>query len=85
MSSKEKNVNPAKEKLEKDSNKTKKKEIGGPKGPEPTRYGDWEKKDRDHIEQRHERAQAPGQTFRIFGHTGRQRARRFASAAPCIK
>ncbi len=21
----------------------KKKEIGGPKGPEPTRYGDWEK------------------------------------------
>ena len=20
------------------------KEIGGPKGPEPTRYGDWEKK-----------------------------------------
>ena len=22
----------------------KKKEIGGPQGPEPTRYGDWEKK-----------------------------------------
>ena len=22
----------------------KKKEIGGPKGPEPTRYGDWERK-----------------------------------------
>ena len=21
-----------------------KKELGGPKGPEPTRYGDWEKK-----------------------------------------
>ncbi len=21
-----------------------KKEIGGPSGPEPTRYGDWEKK-----------------------------------------
>ena len=21
-----------------------KKEIGGPQGPEPTRYGDWEKK-----------------------------------------
>ena len=20
------------------------KEVGGPKGPEPTRYGDWEKK-----------------------------------------
>ena len=26
--------------------KTKAKEIGGPKGPEPTRYGDWEKKGR---------------------------------------
>ncbi len=26
--------------------KTRKKEIGGPKGPEPTRYGDWEKKGR---------------------------------------
>ena len=24
----------------------KSKEIGGPKGPEPTRYGDWEKKGR---------------------------------------
>jgi hypothetical protein len=23
---------------------TKPKEIGGPKGPEPTRYGDWERK-----------------------------------------
>ena len=23
---------------------SKEKEIGGPKGPEPTRYGDWEKK-----------------------------------------
>ena len=23
-----------------------KKEIGGPKGPEPTRYGDWEKNGR---------------------------------------
>jgi len=22
------------------------KEIGGPRGPEPTRYGDWEKKGR---------------------------------------
>ncbi len=22
------------------------KEIGGPQGPEPTRYGDWEKKGR---------------------------------------
>ena len=24
--------------------KKKSKEIGGPSGPEPTRYGDWEKK-----------------------------------------
>jgi hypothetical protein len=23
---------------------SKEKEIGGPQGPEPTRYGDWEKK-----------------------------------------
>ena len=26
--------------------KARPKEIGGPKGPEPTRYGDWEKKGR---------------------------------------
>lgn len=26
--------------------KTSATEIGGPKGPEPTRYGDWEKKGR---------------------------------------
>ena len=26
--------------------KNRKKEIGGPKGPEPTRYGDWEIKGR---------------------------------------
>lgn len=25
---------------------SKPREIGGPKGPEPTRYGDWEKKGR---------------------------------------
>ena len=32
-------------KLEKTKQSTKqKKEIGGPKGLEPTRYGDWEKK-----------------------------------------
>ena len=31
----------------KNKNKNKKiKEIGGPKGPEPTRYGDWEVKGR---------------------------------------
>ena len=34
------------EKTEVDSNKKKnlKKEIGGQDGPEPTRFGDWEKK-----------------------------------------
>jgi hypothetical protein len=25
---------------------TEAKEVGGPKGPEPTRYGDWERKGR---------------------------------------
>ncbi len=29
-----------------ESEKKKEKEIGGPKGPEPTRYGDWEQKGR---------------------------------------
>ncbi len=28
----------------KKSGKVNSKEIGGPAGPEPTRYGDWEKK-----------------------------------------
>ncbi len=31
---------------EKTKSKAKLTEIGGPKGPEPTRYGDWEKKGR---------------------------------------
>jgi len=31
---------------EKSKSKAKLTEIGGPKGPEPTRYGDWEKKGR---------------------------------------
>lgn len=32
---------------EKTAGKTERpKEIGGPKGPEPTRYGDWERKGR---------------------------------------
>jgi hypothetical protein len=31
---------------DKPSTERKPKEIGGPKGPEPTRYGDWEKKGR---------------------------------------
>ncbi|HEY1773408.1 MAG TPA: DUF1674 domain-containing protein [Gammaproteobacteria bacterium] len=29
-----------------DATSQKPKEIGGPKGPEPTRYGDWEKNGR---------------------------------------
>ena len=37
-----KNIKTEKETLKKTKNKQK--EIGGPKGPEPTRYGDWEKK-----------------------------------------
>ncbi|MDC3024128.1 DUF1674 domain-containing protein [Alphaproteobacteria bacterium] len=38
-----------KKKTQKEKKKIKKKkvkEIGGPKGPEPTRYGDWEVKGR---------------------------------------
>ena len=31
-------------KLKKKNKLKKAKEIGGPKGPEPTRYGDWERK-----------------------------------------
>lgn len=27
-----------------DTKDQKPKEVGGPKGPEPTRYGDWERK-----------------------------------------
>ncbi len=29
-----------------ESEKLEKREIGGPQGPEPTRYGDWERKGR---------------------------------------
>ena len=29
-----------------DDKNSSKEEIGGPKGPEPTRYGDWERKGR---------------------------------------
>ena len=29
-----------------EKNEHRPKEFGGPKGPEPTRYGDWEKKGR---------------------------------------
>jgi hypothetical protein len=34
------------EKTKKVEDKPKPREIGGPKGPEPTRYGDWEVKGR---------------------------------------
>jgi len=44
------NLNEKNKKLKKDSlqskAKKKQKEVGGPQGPEPTRYGDWEKKGR---------------------------------------
>ena len=44
------NLNKKNKKRNKDSlqgqPKKKQKEIGGPKGLEPTRYGDWEKKGR---------------------------------------
>ena len=44
------NLNKKNKKRNKDSlqgkPKIKQKEIGGPKGLEPTRYGDWEKKGR---------------------------------------
>ena len=33
-----------KQKKSKNFKPQKQKEIGGPSGPEPTRYGDWEKK-----------------------------------------
>ena len=33
-----------KKKTGKKKNESSKKEIGGPKGLEPTRYGDWERK-----------------------------------------
>ena len=33
-----------KQKKSKNLKPQKEKEIGGPTGPEPTRYGDWEKK-----------------------------------------
>ena len=33
-------------KLRNEDEKSKQKEIGGPAGPEPTRYGDWERKGR---------------------------------------
>ncbi len=35
-------IKPNKSKVKRKNSKEK--EIGGPQGPEPTRYGDWEKK-----------------------------------------
>jgi hypothetical protein len=32
--------------LQSEPEKMEKREIGGPQGPEPTRYGDWERKGR---------------------------------------
>ena len=48
MSAQETNKPPPPEALDRDSDPKKPKpaqprEVGGPKGPEPTRYGDWEK------------------------------------------
>ena len=44
------NLNKKNKKKDNDSSqsesKKKRKEFGGPQGPEPTRYGDWEKKGR---------------------------------------
>ena len=37
---------PLAEPAAKPAEKEKVKEVGGPKGPEPTRYGDWERKGR---------------------------------------
>ena len=43
----EKNIETSKLKLPSvDKKTTQKKEAGGPQGPEPTRYGDWEFKGR---------------------------------------
>jgi hypothetical protein len=38
-----KDNNPSKDSDQKQKTPKKPEEIGGPKGPEPTRYGDWEK------------------------------------------
>jgi hypothetical protein len=43
---KKKNTSKFNEKKSKLTEQTVTKEIGGPKGPEPTRYGDWEVKGR---------------------------------------
>ncbi len=44
MITKKSQVTDQKKKKESEPPQKKKKEIGGADGPEPTRYGDWEKK-----------------------------------------
>ena len=44
MSSEDKDNKKNKVIIPKDKTEKPKKEIGGQEGPEPTRYGDWEKK-----------------------------------------
>ena len=39
----ENDTGPSKSEADKDTKTAAPVEIGGPKGPEPTRYGDWEK------------------------------------------
>jgi hypothetical protein len=36
------NTDTTENKEKEDNKKESKEEVGGPKGPEPTRYGDWE-------------------------------------------
>lgn len=43
---KDKAQRPEKTDQSSEENKEQKKEIGGPSGPEPTRYGDWERNGR---------------------------------------
>ena len=42
----EKPQHPAAPKVPETADRPRPKEIGGPKGPEPTRYGDWERNGR---------------------------------------
>jgi hypothetical protein len=46
MTEQEPNKDPPKPQPPKDEPVKRPKEIGGPAGPEPTRYGDWEQKGR---------------------------------------
>ncbi|MDE0154546.1 MAG: DUF1674 domain-containing protein [Gammaproteobacteria bacterium] len=39
-------IRPRRSRSGEDGKENKSREIGGPKGPEPTRYGDWEKNGR---------------------------------------